>query len=94
MMLVLSPKLFNQHTGIVIGLPMRTAQYNDTNLAVPRSRRHFLKTDLHAIRCSHWSGQTVPAGALIKKVTAAQLNRRLTTLTIPNASALFPNQSR
>jgi mRNA interferase MazF len=30
-MLVLSPKTFNQHTGIVIGLPMTTAEYNDTN---------------------------------------------------------------
>lgn len=30
-MLVLSPKKFNQHTGIVIGLPMTTAKYNDSN---------------------------------------------------------------
>ncbi|CAB3775262.1 type II toxin-antitoxin system PemK/MazF family toxin [Paraburkholderia humisilvae] len=30
-MLVLSPKPFNERTGIVIGLPMTTAQYNDTN---------------------------------------------------------------
>ncbi|MBV8802200.1 MAG: type II toxin-antitoxin system PemK/MazF family toxin [Gammaproteobacteria bacterium] len=30
-MLVLSPKKFNAHTGIVIGLPMTTAEYNDTN---------------------------------------------------------------
>lgn len=30
-MLVLSPKQFNIRTGIVIGLPMTTAKYNDTN---------------------------------------------------------------
>ena len=30
-MMVLSPKLFNQRTGIVIGLPMTTAEYNETN---------------------------------------------------------------
>ena len=30
-LLVLSPKDFNERTGIVIGLPMTTAQYNETN---------------------------------------------------------------
>jgi mRNA interferase MazF len=30
-MLVLSSKRFNDHTGIVIGLPMTTAEYNNTN---------------------------------------------------------------
>jgi mRNA interferase MazF len=30
-MLVLSPKNFNSHTGIVIGLPMTTAEYNRSN---------------------------------------------------------------
>ncbi len=30
-MLVLSPKKFNHRTGIVIGLPMTTAEYNSTN---------------------------------------------------------------
>jgi mRNA interferase MazF len=30
-MLVLSPKKFNHRTGIVIGLPMTTAEYNNTN---------------------------------------------------------------
>lgn len=30
-MLVLSPKKFNLRTGIVIGLPMTTAEYNSTN---------------------------------------------------------------
>ncbi len=29
--LVLSPKAFNQHTSLVIGLPMTTAEYNATN---------------------------------------------------------------
>lgn len=29
--LVLSPKAFNQHTSLVIGLPMSTAPYNATN---------------------------------------------------------------
>jgi mRNA interferase MazF len=30
-MLVLSPRAFNETTSIVIGLPMTTAEYNDTN---------------------------------------------------------------
>lgn len=30
-MLVLSPKKFNKRTGVVIGLPMTTAEYNNTN---------------------------------------------------------------
>ena len=30
-LLVLSPKEFNERTGIVIGLPMTTAAFNDTN---------------------------------------------------------------
>ena len=30
-LLVLSPKAFNERTGIVIGLPMSTASYNDSN---------------------------------------------------------------
>ncbi|OGV26629.1 MAG: growth inhibitor PemK [Legionellales bacterium RIFCSPHIGHO2_12_FULL_37_14] len=30
-LLVFSPKKFNEKVGIVIGLPMTTAQYNDTN---------------------------------------------------------------
>ena len=30
-LLVLSPKAFNERTGIVIGLPMTTAGYNETN---------------------------------------------------------------
>jgi mRNA interferase MazF len=31
LMLVLSPKKFNDRTGIVIGLPMTTAEYNHSN---------------------------------------------------------------
>ena len=30
-MLVMSPRKFNHQTGLVIGLPMTTAEYNDTN---------------------------------------------------------------
>ena len=30
-LVVLSPRDFNERTGIVIGLPMTTATYNDTN---------------------------------------------------------------
>ena len=30
-LLVLSPRAFNERTGIVIGLPMTTAAFNDTN---------------------------------------------------------------
>ncbi len=35
-LLVLSPKIFSERTGIVIGLPMTTANYNETNpFAIP-----------------------------------------------------------
>jgi mRNA interferase MazF len=40
-LLVLSPREFNERTGIVIGLPMTTASYNETNpfaIAFPSSR--------------------------------------------------------
>jgi mRNA interferase MazF len=30
-LLVLSPRAFNERTGIVIGLPMTTARFNETN---------------------------------------------------------------
>ena len=30
-LVVMSPRAFNERTGIVIGLPMTTARYNDTN---------------------------------------------------------------
>jgi mRNA interferase MazF len=30
-LVVLSPREFNERTGIVIGLPMTTASYNETN---------------------------------------------------------------
>ncbi|MCC6912654.1 MAG: type II toxin-antitoxin system PemK/MazF family toxin [Rhodospirillaceae bacterium] len=30
-LLVLSPRVFNERTGLVIGLPMTTAPYNETN---------------------------------------------------------------
>lgn len=30
-LMVLSPKAFNERTGIVIGLPMTTAEFNETN---------------------------------------------------------------
>src|SRR3989338_5142221 len=40
-MLVLSPKNFNDRTSIVIGLPMTTAEYNETNpFAVKFQGRH------------------------------------------------------
>lgn len=37
-MLVLSPRTFNNKTGLVIGLPMTTAAYNATNPLCRRSR--------------------------------------------------------
>lgn len=44
---------------------------------------------------SPWTGETSPAGTLVKKVTVARLNRKQTlTVTIPNASALFLNIAR
>jgi mRNA interferase MazF len=30
-LMVLSPREFNERTGIIIGLPMTTASYNETN---------------------------------------------------------------
>jgi mRNA interferase MazF len=39
-LVVLSPREFNARTGIVIGLPMTTASYNETNpFAVSRARQ-------------------------------------------------------
>jgi len=37
-LLVLSPRAFNERTGIVIGLPMTTAAYNETNPFAVRFR--------------------------------------------------------
>ena len=46
-LLVLSPKAFNERTGIVIGLPMTTAALNDTNpfavkFASPRGKASYI----------------------------------------------------
>jgi mRNA interferase MazF len=46
-LLVLSPREFNERTGIVIGLPMTTATYNDTNpfavkIAGPRGAASYI----------------------------------------------------
>ena len=46
-LMVLSPREFNERTGIVIGLPMTTASYNDTNpfavrLASPRGVSSYI----------------------------------------------------
>ena len=46
-LVVLSPREFNQRTGIVIGLPMSTASYNETNpfaikLAHPKGVASFI----------------------------------------------------
>lgn len=44
---------------------------------------------------SPWTGQTAPAGSLVKVSTIARLNRKQTlTVSIPNASALFLNVAR
>lgn len=43
-LLVLSPKAFNERTGIVIGLPMTTAEYNATNPFALRVDRAGKKT--------------------------------------------------
>lgn len=44
---------------------------------------------------SPWTGETAPAGSLIKVATIARLNRKQTlTISIPNASALFLNVAR
>ena len=46
-LLVLSPKEFNERTGIVIGLPMTTAEYNATNpfalsIGSPRKKTSYI----------------------------------------------------
>ncbi|SDC80400.1 hypothetical protein SAMN05428966_102372 [Massilia sp. PDC64] len=42
-----------------------------------------------------WTGELVPVGTLLKKVTVAKLNKKQTlTVTIPNASALLLNIAR
>ena len=46
-LLVLSPKAFNERTGIVIGLPMTTAAFNETNpfavkFAGPRGKASYI----------------------------------------------------
>ena len=46
-LLVLSPKAFNERTGIVIGLPMTTAAFNETNpfavkFASPRGKASYV----------------------------------------------------
>jgi mRNA interferase MazF len=48
-LLVLSPRAFNERTGIVIGLPMTTAKYNKDNpfaveLSGPRGVRSYVLT--------------------------------------------------
>lgn len=43
-LLVLSPKAFNERTGIVIGLPVTTAEYNATNPFALRIDRPGTKT--------------------------------------------------
>lgn len=49
-MLVLSPRPFNERTGIVIGLPMTTAAYNATNpFAVAAGAR--VRRDISYVLC-------------------------------------------
>jgi mRNA interferase MazF len=59
-MLVLSPKKFNDRTGIVIGLPMTTAEYNETNpFAVkfqgPQKKVSYILT--HQPQSFDWRGR-------------------------------------
>ena len=49
-MLVLSPKAFNDRTSLVIGLPMATASYNDTN---PFAIRFSGPSDVHSYVLAH-----------------------------------------
>ena len=43
-LLVLSPRSFNERTGIVIGLPMTTAAYNETNPFAVKMKGPLRKT--------------------------------------------------
>ncbi len=60
-LLVLSPKAFNERTGIVIGLPMTTAEYNATNPFALRIDRPGMKTSyilVHQPKSFDWRARS------------------------------------
>jgi mRNA interferase MazF len=72
-LLVLSPKAFNERTGIVIGLPMTSASYNETNpfairVRGPKSATYILahqpkSFDWRARHAKPHPSKTVPLAA-------------------------------
>jgi mRNA interferase MazF len=83
--LVLSPRIFNERTSLVIGLPMTTAEYNSDNpfaVAVGRaSARETEKTSYvlcHQPKSFDWrlrKAKTHPLGALPKALLAQVCER-------------------
>jgi mRNA interferase MazF len=63
-LLVLSPRTFNETTGIVIGLPMTTAEYNATNpftIPVPLSKSQTGYVLTHQPKSFDWRARSAKA---------------------------------
>ena len=81
-LLVLSTHEFNERTGIVIGLPMTTATYNDTNpfavkIAGPRGAASYILA--HQPKSFDWRARNAKPHPL-KKVPEAPYARACETL--------------
>ena len=67
-LLILSPREFNDRTGIIIGPPMTTAFYNDTNpfavpFAGPKGVISYILAPAKALRLASSICETAPLGA-------------------------------
>jgi mRNA interferase MazF len=66
-LLVLSPKTFNERTGLVIGLPMTSAEYNETNpfalrIASPGKKASYIL--VHQPKSFDWRARDAKAHPL------------------------------
>lgn len=71
-LLVLSPKAFNERTGIVIGLPMTTAAFNDTNpfavkFASPRGKATIFSATSRSPSTGGSGKQSLTRGSKFRK---------------------------
>jgi hypothetical protein len=90
-LVVLSPKEFNDRTGIVIGLPMTTASFNDTNpFAVkfrgPKAAAIYPAPSAEVIRLARQGREAAPVeagagGALRDGVRGTESDHRDRSLT-------------
>jgi len=81
-LVVLSPREFNERTGIVIGLPMTTARYNDSNpFAVKFNRPRGLVSYIlgHQPKSFDWRARNAKPHPL-KKVPEVSYARACETL--------------